>query len=56
MPRMSKGPTYTGATVGSIAGSFIPGLWGAGQLSAWSVLFFVIGGIAGVWIAYRLSG
>jgi hypothetical protein len=53
---MGKGPTYTGGTVGSIAGSFIPGLWGAGQLSLWSLLFFMIGGFAGIWIAYRLFG
>ena len=53
---MSKGPTYVGATVGSIAASFIPELWGAGQFSLWSVLFFMIGGIVGVWVAYRLFG
>jgi hypothetical protein len=51
---MGKGPTYTGGTVGSIGGSLIPSLWGAGQLSMWSMLFFMIGGILGVWIAYRL--
>lgn len=51
---MSKCPTYVGATVGSIAASFIPELWGAGQFSLWSVLFFMIGGIVGVWVAYRL--
>jgi hypothetical protein len=51
---MGKGPTYVGATVGSIAGSFIPGLWGAGQLSLWSLVFFMIGGFVGVWVAYRL--
>lgn len=51
---IGKGPTYLGATVGSIAASFIPELWGAGQLSLWSVVFFMIGGIVGVWVAYRL--
>ena len=51
---MGKGPTYVGATVSSIAASFIPGLWGAGQLSLWSVVFFMIGGFVGVWVAYRL--
>jgi hypothetical protein len=52
---MRKGPTYIGATVGSIAGSFVPGLWGAGQLSAWSVLFAMIGGFVGIWVGYRLQ-
>jgi uncharacterized membrane protein YeaQ/YmgE (transglycosylase-associated protein family) len=50
---MSKGPTYVGAFVGSLVGSFIPSLWGAGQLSIWSMVFFVIGGIVGIWVAYR---
>jgi hypothetical protein len=40
--------------VGSFGGSFIPSLWGAGQLSLASLALFVIGGIAGVWVAYRL--
>lgn len=49
-----KGPTYAGGFLGSFAGSLIPSLWGAGQLSMWSLVFFVLGGIAGVWLAYRL--
>lgn len=51
---MRKGPTYTGAFVGGLVGSFIPSLWGAGQLSLPSVVFFMIGGFVGIWIAYRL--
>jgi hypothetical protein len=49
-----KGPTYTGGFVGGLIGSFIPSLWGAGQLSISSVLFFMIGGFFGIWVAYRL--
>ena len=51
---MRKGPTYMGGFLGSLAGSFIPSLWGAGQLSISSLVFFVIGGVAGVWLAYRM--
>ena len=51
---MRKGPTYMGGFVGSFVGSLIPSLWGAGQLSISSLVFFVIGGIVGVWLAYRL--
>ncbi len=51
---MRKGPTYIGGFVGSFGGSLIPGLWGAGQMSMSSLLFFLLGGIAGVLIAYRL--
>jgi len=49
-----KGPTYIGGFVGGLIGSFIPSLWGAGQLSISSVGFFMIGGFSGIWIAYRL--
>jgi hypothetical protein len=50
---MRKGPTYTGGFVGGTIGSFIPSLWGAGQLSLASLVFFMIGGFVGIWIAYR---
>lgn len=49
-----KGPTYTGAFIGGLIGSFIPSLWGAGQFSMSSLVFFMIGGFFGIWIAYRL--
>lgn len=52
---MMKGPTYVGGFVGSFVGSFIPAIWGAGQLSMASLLFFLLGGVAGVWLAYRLT-
>ena len=43
-----------GGFLGSFGGSFIRSLWCAGQLSAASVAFFVVGGLAGVWLAARL--
>ncbi len=49
-----KGPTYTGGFVGGTIGRLTPSLWGAGQLSLSSVVFFVIGGFVAIWIAYRL--
>jgi hypothetical protein len=51
---MRNGPTYIGGFVGSTLGSFVPALWGAGQLSMASIVCFVIGGFAGIWLAYRL--
>ena len=51
---MKKGPTYVGGFVGSFGGSMIPALWGAGQFSGASMLCFVIGGVAGIWLAVRL--
>jgi len=41
-------------TVGLTIGSFVPSLWGAGQLSLSSLLFGAAGGIAGIWVAARL--
>jgi len=40
---------------GLIAGGYLPVLWGASSFSLSSILFSVLGGIAGVWIGIRLS-
>ncbi|HEY6736127.1 MAG TPA: hypothetical protein VI322_00260 [Candidatus Saccharimonadia bacterium] len=40
--------------LGSFAGAYVPSLWGAGEFSGSSILFSVIGGIAGIWLAYKL--
>jgi hypothetical protein len=50
-----KGPTYIGGFIGSLLGSFIPAIWGASQLSGSSLLFFLLGGIGGILLAYRLT-
>jgi len=46
---------YIGATIGSLIGGYIPSLWGAGAFSGWSLFLGTIGGIAGVWLAYRAT-
>jgi len=51
---MSKGAVWTAATIGGVVGGFIPALWGAGQLSGWSIVFGTIGGLAGIWVVYKL--
>ncbi len=44
-----------GATMGSIAGSYIPRLWGdTDGLSFISLLLGSIGGIIGIWIGYKI--
>ena len=43
------------AVFGLIAGGYLPVLWGASSFSLSSILFSVLGGIAGVWIGIRLS-
>lgn len=41
-------------TVGSIAGGYIPSLWGASMFS-WSGFFFsTVGSVLGFWVAYRI--
>ena len=41
--------------VGSSIGGFVPSLWHAGMFSMWSIATSTIGGVAGIWIAYRLT-
>ncbi len=43
------------ALVGSTVGSFVPELWGESSISLASVLFALIGGVAGIWFGVRLS-
>ena len=46
---------WLGFTVGSILGSFLPLVWGASELSASSIIFGAVGGIAGIWLGLKLS-
>jgi hypothetical protein len=51
----SKKLTWLGMGVGSTIGSYLPVLWGGGLFSLSSVLFGVIGAIAGIWLGFKLS-
>jgi len=51
---MSKKAIWIGVFVGSTIGGFIPSLWHAGMFSFWGILFSTIGGLAGIWAAWRL--
>jgi phage tail tape-measure protein len=44
-----------GMVVGSVAGGYIPSLFGSVDLMI-SLLGSTIGGILGIWIAFKLSG
>lgn len=50
-----KTSVMLGMTVGSIAGGYIPLLWGAGMLSYTSVIFSALGGIAGIYISFKMT-
>jgi hypothetical protein len=43
------------ATFGTIAGGYLPSLWGGSSFSLSSVACAALGGIAGVWLGVRLS-
>ena len=40
---------------GTLAGGFVPELWGASALSLTSLLFSGLGSVAGVWLGVRLA-
>jgi hypothetical protein len=42
-------------SVGSIAGGYVPVLFGAGPLSYWTIFTSAIGGILGIWAGYKLG-
>jgi hypothetical protein len=46
---------WLGVFVGGTVGSYVPVLFGAGLLSFSSVIASTIGGLAGIWVGYKLS-
>ncbi len=51
----SRSLVWLGLTVGSTLGSFVPELWGSSFLSFSSVIFTAIGGIAGIWVGFKIT-
>lgn len=51
----SKQLIYLGLFVGSAVGGLVPELWGAGMFSMSSVIFSAIGGIAGIYLGFKIS-
>ena len=53
---MNQKQLFIGATViGGAIGGFIPLLWGAGEFSFSSVILTAVGGITGLYIAYKMT-
>ena len=52
---MNKTLMWVLISVGGTIGAITPSLFGANELSGWSILGSMIGGFAGIWIAYKLS-
>jgi len=42
------------AGFGTIVGGYLPELWGASGFGLSSLLFSVVGGVAGIWLALRI--
>jgi len=52
---VSKKSIWVGMFVGSTAGGCLPMLWHASLFSISAMVLSTIGGIAGIWAAYRLG-
>ena len=46
---------FIGMIVGTTLGGLIPSLWGEGMFSMSSIIFTALGGVAGIYVGYRLS-
>jgi hypothetical protein len=44
-----------GLFIGSTIGGLVPELWGAGIFSMSAIVFSFIGGIAGIWVGYKIG-
>ena len=46
---------WIGLTVGSLAGGYLPVLWGGDLFSFTSVLTSALGGFLGIWAGFKLG-
>jgi hypothetical protein len=52
---MNKFVMYTFVTIGGLVGAYIPTFFGADGFSVWAIIGSTIGGLAGIWVAYKIS-
>lgn len=50
---MTKGLLYLGATVGGGIGGYLPIVFGASGFSGWTIIGSFVGGVFGLWAAYK---
>jgi hypothetical protein len=50
----NKSIIWLGAGIGGTVGGFIPGLWGGSDFGGWSILLSTVGGLAGIWLAWKV--
>ncbi|HVQ44487.1 MAG TPA: hypothetical protein VMT30_05980 [Candidatus Saccharimonadia bacterium] len=41
------------ATIGGTVGGLLPGLWGGSDFSLQAIILSTVGGLLGVWLAYK---
>jgi len=46
---------WIGLTVGSLAGGYLPVLWGGDAISFSSIILSAVGGVLGIWLGYRFG-
>lgn len=51
---MNKSVIFIGMAIGSYLGGYLPTLFGAGVFSLTSIFCSGIGGIAGIWLSYKI--
>lgn len=51
----SKSIVMLGMIIGSTIGGFIPTFFGADIFSFWSIIGNIVGGLIGIYIAFRLT-
>jgi uncharacterized membrane protein YeaQ/YmgE (transglycosylase-associated protein family) len=51
----SKSLIWILSLVGSYVGSLVPMLWGEDMFSVSSIITGALGGLLGIWIAYKIS-
>ena len=52
---MQKKFIMLGMVVGSVAGSYIPSIWGDSAFSVSSMLFGILGGCIGIWVGFKVA-
>jgi hypothetical protein len=52
---MTKTFITTGLIVGSLAGGYVPVLWGGSVFSISSLLFSALGALAGIWVGFKIA-
>lgn len=52
---MNKTLIYIGATVGGLVGSWLGSLLDHSLLGIWGILLGAVGGIAGIYVSYKLQ-